>query len=59
MAKYNDYQYTKMPWGKYKGVFLKDIPDEYIKWAIMNYTDQAMAWMLSIELQRRYPKFRK
>jgi len=56
---YQDYKYTKMRFGKYKGIFIKDIPDEYIKWAVMNVTDQAVATMFSIELQRRYPKYRK
>jgi uncharacterized protein (DUF3820 family) len=58
MAKYNDYKYTKMIWGKYKGYFLKDVPDDYLKWAILNYQDQGMAHMISIELQRRQPKLR-
>jgi uncharacterized protein (DUF3820 family) len=58
MAKYNDYKYTKMPWGKYKGYFLKDIPLDYIKWAVMNLEDQALAHMFGIELQRRQPKLR-
>ncbi len=53
------FQYTKMPWGKYKGYFLKDIPDEYVKWAIMNYSDRGMCEMMSHELQRRYPKLRR
>jgi hypothetical protein len=58
MARYNDYKYTRMPWGKYKGYFLKDLPDDYIKWAVMNMDDQAMAYMFGIELQRRQPKLR-
>lgn len=58
MAKYNDYKYTKMPFGKFKGFFLKDIPDDYIQWAVLNINDQALAFMFSIELQRRNPSFR-
>jgi uncharacterized protein (DUF3820 family) len=53
------YQHIKMPYGKYKGVYLKDVPDDYIKWGILNYTDRGMAEMMSTELQRRYPKMRK
>lgn len=50
---YKEYAYTKMPWGKYKGRFLKDVPDDYIKWAIMNWTDRGVAEMFKIELLRR------
>ena len=56
---YNVYAYTKMPFGKYRGWYLKDIPDEYIKWATVNIQDRASAEMFSIELQRRLPKLRK
>ena len=56
---YNVYAYTKMPFGKYRGWYLKDIPDDYIKWATMNIQDRASAEMFSIELQRRLPKLRK
>lgn len=57
--KYNDYEYTLMPFGKYKGRYIKDIPDDYLKWAIMNIDDEVCASMFSVELQRRYPKLRK
>lgn len=50
---YNEYAYTKMRFGKYKGYYIKDIPDEYIKWAAFNISDQALASMFKIELQRR------
>jgi uncharacterized protein (DUF3820 family) len=53
------FQHVKMPYGKYKGYYLKDVPDDYIKWGILNYTDRGMAEMMSTELQRRYPKMRK
>lgn len=59
MAKYNEYQHTKMIWGKYKGYFIKDIPEDYLKWAIINFTDKGMAEMMATELQRRNPKLRK
>lgn len=55
---YQEYAYTKMPWGKYKGYFIKDLPTDYVKWAIQNYQDQGMAQMMAIELQRRDAKFR-
>jgi hypothetical protein len=56
---YQDYAYTKMRFGKYKGWFIKDIPDDYIKWAVLNLQDRASAEMFSVELQRRIPKLRK
>jgi len=56
---YYQYSHTKMPFGKYRGWFLKDIPIEYIKWAVINIKDRASAEMFSFELQRREPKLRK
>ena len=56
---YNVYAHTRMPFGKHKGKYLMNIPDEYIQWAITNLEDRATAEMMSIELQRRYPKLRK
>ena len=55
---YQEFAHTKMIWGKYKGYYLKDLPEDYLKWAIMNYTDLGMAEMMSIELQRRNKSFR-
>jgi hypothetical protein len=55
---YNDFQFTKLKFGKYKGYFLKDIPNEYIEWAILNLKDRASAEMFSVEFQRRHKKFR-
>jgi uncharacterized protein (DUF3820 family) len=57
--KYNEYAYTKMPWGKYKGIFIKDIPDDYLKWAVLNWTDRGIAEMFKVELLRRSPALRK
>lgn len=56
---YNEYAYTKVPFGKYRGRFLKDIPDDYVKWALMNHFDRGICEMMAVEWQRRYPKFRK
>lgn len=57
--QYNEYAYTKMPWGKYKGIFIKDIPDDYLKWAVQNWNDRGIAEMFKIELLRREPALRK
>jgi hypothetical protein len=54
-----DSRYTKMPYGKYKGFFIKDVPVDYLKWCVLNYSDQAMAMFLAEELVRREPKFKK
>jgi len=58
-VSYRNYTHTKMPFGKYSGYFLKDLPLEYLKWLVMNIQDRASAEMFSIELQRRNPKLRK
>lgn len=50
---YQEYAYTRMPCGKFKGVYLKDIPDDYLKWASVNWNDRATAIMFKIELARR------
>lgn len=55
---YKQNSYVKMPWGKYKGRYLKEIPDEYIRWAILKYQDQAMAQMFADEWARRHPEYR-
>lgn len=58
-TNYNEYAHTKMPYGKFKGIYLKDIPDKYVCWAIANFTDRAFKEMLIIEFKRRYPQIRK
>jgi uncharacterized protein (DUF3820 family) len=55
---YKEYELTKMTFGKYKGFFIKDIPEPYLKWAVMNLTDRGLATMFATELQRRNPKLR-
>ena len=49
----NEYEYTKMPWGKYKGKFMKEIPDDYIIWAVKNWKDEYTAQMFVVEMARR------
>jgi len=57
--KYNDYEYTIIHFGKYKGKYMRDVPDNYIVWAIQNIDDVGIATMFSIEYQRRHKKYRK
>lgn len=56
---YTDYKDTKCHFGKYKGIYLKDIPTNYIEWVIMNHIDRGVCEMFSVELQRRKPQLRK
>jgi uncharacterized protein (DUF3820 family) len=48
-----------MPWGKYKGRFLKEIPDEYLIWASNNWNDQGIALMFKAELAYRKVDWQK
>jgi uncharacterized protein (DUF3820 family) len=58
-SNYQEYMTSKMPFGKYKGFFVKDVPEDYLKWAVMNLKDPGMATMFATELQRRNPKLRR
>ena len=53
---YQEYAYTLMPRGKYKGAFLKDVPSDYLKWAALAWSDKGLALMFRIELTRRSEK---
>lgn len=55
---YKEYEHTKMPFGKYKGYYIKNIPTDYIKWAVLNINDRASAEMFKIELLNREKKLR-
>ena len=57
--RYNEYMYTKLYFGKYKGYFLKDVPDDYVVWGIQHINDAGIATMFSIEYQRRHKESRK
>lgn len=50
--------YIRMPWGKHRGKYLREIPDAYIEWAIMNFDDAGMAEIMAVELSRRRPDLR-
>lgn len=53
MARKSEYKYTKMPWGKHKGKYISELPDDYIKWWLKNVNDLALAEMFIAEAQRR------
>lgn len=46
-----------LKFGKHKGKMLKDVPTEYVMWAILN-VDSSKVDMFIRELQRRDPTFR-
>lgn len=56
---YSDFMHTKLSFGKYKGIYMKDVPTNYLKWLIMNHSDRGMCEMFAIELQRRLPSLRR
>jgi hypothetical protein len=49
-------QYTKIPFGKYKGYYIKDVPIGYLDWASDNLSDEGLRWMCKIERERRTKK---
>ena len=49
----SEYEYTKMPWGKYKGRYLKELPNNYLIWAAKNWGDECARSMFIVELTRR------
>jgi hypothetical protein len=55
--KYPKYKFsqTKLIDGKYKDWLLKDVPDDYLKWATVNINDPWLASMFAHELTKRYP----
>lgn len=46
-------KFTKMPFGKYKGFYIKDIPIDYLEWAKDSLYDDGLRWMCKIEYERR------
>jgi hypothetical protein len=55
---YSEYQYTRVTFGRYRGHYLSEVPDAYVKWAVLNLADRAQAEMFAVELQRREPALR-
>jgi len=48
-------RYTKMPWGKHKGMFIKNLPDSYLVWATKpgNYDQRSLVMWFQEELDYR------
>jgi uncharacterized protein (DUF3820 family) len=54
---HKDRQNTKMPFGKYKGFFFKDVPYEYLEWAAKHWVEQQFRPILILvveELEYRH-----
>lgn len=45
-----------MTWGRYKGIKIRYLPQEYIEWAILNLKDHQVGVFVR-ELQRTDPSF--
>lgn len=50
--EYKDVQYSKVKFGKHKGKYMFEVPDDYVEWAILNLNDVQATWF-SIEWSRR------
>jgi len=50
---HNEYMYTKMRFGKYKGRYLKDVPCDYLHWIYWKTKDRATKVIYETEIYRR------
>ena len=48
---HRDRQSTKMPFGKYKGIFFKDVPYEYLEWAAKHWVEQQYRPILTMVIE--------
>ena len=44
---------TKMPWGKFRGEFIEDLPSGYLRWLSENCDDDFIATKADEEFQWR------
>lgn len=54
---YTDFEYAKVTFGKYKGHYMREVPIEYIKWAVRTF-DAYRVTPFAVELQRRESQYR-
>ena len=52
-----EYTQRRVTFGKYTNWMIKDLPDDYVKWGVLNL-DTYWADFFSRELQRRNPKYK-
>lgn len=47
--------HTKLPFGKHRGIKLRDVPDDYLNWCCEKLKDDFYEWAVAAEeeLQRR------
>lgn len=53
LMKRNEFSYTRMTFGQYKGRFLREVPAPYLEWAADHVSDQGLALMFRAELANR------
>jgi len=54
---YKDFEYSQVTFGKYKGYYMRDVPIDYIRWAVKTL-DVYKVTPFSVELQRRELEYR-
>lgn len=54
----SEYTQRRLTFGKYVNWMIKDLPDDYVKWGILNL-NHYWADFLSRELQRRDPSYKQ
>jgi len=47
-------RHARMPWGKHKGVYMKDLSDSYINWCVQNYNQDSLANWFKEEQSYRF-----
>jgi len=53
---YKENSEIRWPWGRYRGRWVRELPDGYLKWVVLTVRDTGMAQVAADELARRNPK---
>jgi len=59
MNNLTEYQYTQMPFGKHKDLYLDELPQDYLEWLCRSVIDRAQHHMFETERARRGKIFAK
>lgn len=54
----NEQRDRRMTFGKYAGWFIRDVPDQYLEWGILNIEDRALADWFKDEYLKRHTEFK-